>query len=95
MSQIDPIMGSIVQAPAAQRLQESEKSRQIRHSSDLRRNATADSEEEVQESVSSPDELQPSPDQQKKGQKRKGTYSRQKPPKPQEDEHPDGLDLTA
>ena len=96
MSQINPIMGSLVGAPAAQRMAESEKSRQIRHSSDLRKNTAADSEEEVEESVASTDELQATGDGQQHRKQRKGTYSRHKPEEPQEEsENPDGLDLTA
>jgi hypothetical protein len=96
MSQINPIMGSLVGAPAAQRLAESEKSRQIRHSSDLRKNTAANSEEEVEESVASADAVEAAGDGQQNRKQGKGTYSRQKPQEPQEEaDNPDGLDLTA
>jgi len=95
VSQINPITGSILQAPGAQRAQEIDKSRQIRHSQDARKNAAAAGEEEVEESVISPDELPGVGEQNHNRQKRKNTYSRQRPPDPEPEEPADGLDLTA
>jgi hypothetical protein len=95
MSQINPIMGSLVQAPAAQRLQESEKARQIRHASDLRKNTAASSSEEVEESVASADELQATGDEQKNSEQKKKNYSHNKPQDPEPAEPFDSLDLTA
>ena len=95
MSQINPIMGSLVQAPAAQRLQETEKARQNRHAADLRKNTAANSQEEVEESVASADELQAAGDEQQNPRQKKGTYSRRKPHEEEEPDKPDGLDLTA
>jgi hypothetical protein len=95
MSQINPIMGSLVQATAVQRLQENEKTRQVRHSSDLRKNAAATSEEEVEESVISADELTATGDEKQNPKQRKPTYSRRKPEESDEPETTDGLDLTA
>ena len=95
MSQINPIMGSLVQAPAAQRLQENEKSRQIRHASDLRKNTAASNEEEVEESVASADELQATGDEKQNPQQKKKNYSRHKPDDQEPPEPFDSLDLTA
>jgi hypothetical protein len=96
MSQINPILGSIVQTPMAQRQQELGKAEQIRHRQDQRKNTAASSEEEVEESVASPDELPPTAGDTHPRQQGKRTYSRKK--NEEESETPadgDGLDLTA
>ena len=95
MSQINPIMGSLVQAPAAQRLQEGEKSRQIRHASDLRKNTAASTSEEVEESVASADELQAAGDEKQDPQQKKKNYSRHKSQEPELPDPSESLDLTA
>jgi hypothetical protein len=96
MSQINPILGSIVQTPMAQRQQELVKAEQARHRQDQRKNTAASSEEEVEESVESPDEVPPTAGDSHPRQHGKGTYSRKK--EEEESETPadgDGLDLTA
>jgi hypothetical protein len=95
MSQLNPILGSIVQTPMAQRTQEMDKARQIRHAQDARKNTAASGEEEVEESVSSPDELPAVGDEHHNRQNRKNTYTRQRPPEPEVEDEGDGLDLTA
>jgi hypothetical protein len=96
MSQLNPILGSIVQTPMAQRTQEMDKSRQIRLAQDARKkNAAASGEEEVEESVSSPDELPAVGDEHHNRQNRKNTYTRHPAPEPETDDEGDGLDLTA
>jgi hypothetical protein len=95
MSQINPIMGSLVQAPAAQRLQETEKARQSRHAADLRKNTAANSSEEVEESVASADELQAAGDDQQNHHQKKKNYSRNKPQEQDPPEPSESLDLTA
>ena len=95
MSQINPITGSILQAPGAQRAQEIDKSRQIRQTQETRKNAAAAGEEEVEESVISPDELPEVGEQNHGRQKRNNTYSRRRPPEPEPEDPADGLDLTA
>jgi hypothetical protein len=95
MSQINPITGSIVQAPTVQRQQEVQKASQIRQAQDQRRNSAAADEEEVEQSVVSADGLQPIGDDQQGHQQGGGTYSRNRP----KDSDPPGdgqrLDLKA
>ncbi|MGD0461967.1 MAG: hypothetical protein ABSB74_05725 [Tepidisphaeraceae bacterium] len=95
MSQINPITGSILQASAAQRQQETQKISQIRRVHDRAKNSAASDEEEVEESVASTDELQPSGDEQKGHQQRKGTYSRHPSSEPELNAEGERLDLEA
>ena len=96
MSQLNPILGSILQTPMAERTQELGKAQQIRQRQDLRKNSAATSEEEVEESVASADELQPTAGDSHPRQQGKPTYSRKK--NEEQSETPadgDTLDLTA
>ncbi len=95
MSQIDPIAGSILQAPAAQRQQETQKISQIRRVRDRARNSAASDEEEAEKSVASADELQPSADEQKGHPQRKRTYSRHRSSKSEPGAEGESLDLEA
>jgi len=96
MSQLNPILGSIAQTPMAQRTQEMDKARQIRHAQDAsKKNTAASGDEEVEESVSSPDELPAIGDEHQHRQQRKNTYTRRRPPEPEAEDEGDGLDLTA
>jgi hypothetical protein len=95
MSQMNPITGSLMQEPIVQRGQAMDKARQIRSAQDSRKNSAATGEEEVEESVASPDELPPVGDEHHKGQNRKNTYTRQRPPEPEVEDEGNGLDLTA
>ena len=96
MSQINPILGSILQTPMAQRQQETGRADQVRLRQDQRKNAAATSEEEVEESVASTDELQPATGDTHGKQQRKGTYSRrQHQEEPEPSSEGDNLDLTA
>jgi hypothetical protein len=96
MSQLNPILGSILQTPMAQRQQEMGRADQIRHRQDQRKNTAATSDEEVEESVASADALQGATGDTHDKQQRKGTYSRRPS---QEETQPEGesdsLDLTA
>ena len=80
---------------AAQRSQEMDKSRQVRQAQDTKKNTAASGEAEVEESVASPDELQPVGDEHPNRQNRKNTYTRHRPPEPEAEDEGDGLDLTA
>jgi len=95
MSEINPLAGSIVQAPAAQRQQETQKSAEIRRVHDRAKNSAASDEEEVEESVASADEVQPSGDEKKGHQQRKGTYSRHPSSEPEPNSEQEHLDLEA
>jgi hypothetical protein len=95
MSQINPITGSIMQEPIVQRGQAMDKARQIRHAQDTRKNAAASGDEEVEESVSSPDELPPVGDEHQHRQSRKKNYGPRRPNDPDPQDEGDNLDLTA
>jgi hypothetical protein len=96
MSQINPILTSIVQTPMAQRQQELGRADQIRLRQDQRKNAAATSDEEVEESVASTDELQGATGDMHGKQQRKGTYSkRRSQEEPEPTDESDSLDLTA
>jgi hypothetical protein len=96
MAQINNITASILQAPSAQRLQDADKTRQIRHTRDVRKNTATSDETEVEESVTSADEVQPAADErQGAGQKKKGAYSRNPKPDSEEPTEGDHLDLRA
>jgi hypothetical protein len=95
MSQLNPITGSILQAPDMQRTQDMDKARQLRQAQDAQKNTAAHGEEEVEESVPSTDELQAVGDEHHARDKRKKNYTRHAAPEPEKDEEGDGLDLTA
>jgi hypothetical protein len=95
MSEINPLAGSILQAPAAQRQQETQKTAETRRVHDRAKNSAASDEEEVEESVASADEVQPSGDEQKGHQQRKGTYSRHPSSDAEPDVEGEHLDLEA
>jgi hypothetical protein len=95
MSQINPLAGSILQAPAAARQQESQRTSQLRTVHDRTKNSAASDEEEVEESVASADEVQPAGDEQKGNPQRKGTYSRHPSSDPEPNAEGERLDLEA
>jgi len=95
MSQIPPLTASILQAPTAQRMQDTEKTRQLREANDRRKNVAARNDEEVDESVVSPDELKAAGDEKDKGNPKKNTYSRRKAPDPEPESPEESLDLRA
>jgi hypothetical protein len=93
MSQINPITGSILQAPTIQRQQEIQKASQIRQAQAQRKNSAAADEEDVELSISSPDGLPPVGDEQQGRQQ--GSYSRRQPKNPHADSNEQRLDLQA
>jgi len=96
MSLMNPLNASILQAPTAQRIQDTDKSRQLRHSQETRKNAAATDEQEVEESVASTDEMPTVGDQPHNRRQKKGTYGPHPPkPEPEGEAEGDSLDLTA
>ncbi|MGD0140419.1 MAG: hypothetical protein ABSD28_16235 [Tepidisphaeraceae bacterium] len=95
MSQINAITGSIVQAPTVQRQQEMGKSQQIRQRQDRQKNAAASDEQEVEQSVASPDQVQPIANEQHGQPQRRKTYARRHPAEPEPPTDGESLDLTA
>ena len=96
MAQINNITASILQTPAALQLQDADKTRQIRHTRDIRKNTATSDEAEVEESVTSTDEVQPAADEHHDGGKqKKGAYSRNPKPDAEEPSEGDHLDLCA
>jgi hypothetical protein len=93
MSQLNPLTGSVVQAPQVQRNLAAEKSRQMRHAQELRRGGGSEDDQEEPQ-VASAEELDPISDH------RDGKQPRRKPKAPHKnnptDPDPaDGLDLKA
>jgi hypothetical protein len=93
MSQINPFIGSAIQATGVQRAQSAEKDRQLRRAADLQKNAGL-SGDRFEHAVESSEALQPVHDEQQNDPKKKRPQH-----KPQEQENLDEpeshLDLTA
>jgi hypothetical protein len=93
MSQLNPLTGSIVQAPQVQRNLAAEKSRQLRQAQELRRNGAAP-EDQDEPHVASAEELDPISDRPADSQKRrKPKTAHHSDPSDQDDTQ--GLDLKA
>jgi len=95
MSQLNPLTSSILQAPGVQRNLETDKARQLRQAEDKLKNSAPTDDEEMDESVHSPDGVQKPGDEHHKEQQRKNTYSRHKPNEPDATDEGTSLDLTA
>jgi hypothetical protein len=99
MSQINPLLGSIVQTPQVQKVQSDNKARQIRHTQDLSKNIAASKDEiqdtvELEDPVESTDELKETRDQQQNS--RRPPARKKKPAEQPHDDEPEAhLDLTA
>ena len=94
MSQINPLTGSVVQAPQVQRDQATEKSRQMRQAQELRRGGQTE-EDQYEPHVASPEELDPASDHREESQPRPKSKPRHKDQSPDEQDASGGLDLTA
>jgi hypothetical protein len=93
MSQINPFIGSAIQATGVQRAQSAEKDRQLRRAADLQKNAGL-SGDRFEHAVESSEALQPIHDEQKNDPKKK--RPQHKPQKPEDPDEPEShLDLTA
>ena len=93
MSQINPFIGSAIQATGVQRAQSAEKDRQLRRAADLQKNAGL-SGDRFEHAVESSEALQPIHDEQKNDPKKK--RPQHKPQKPKDPDEPEShLDLTA
>lgn len=93
MSQINPFIGSIVQAPEAQRAAAADKDRQLRKAADLRKNAGL-ATDRFEHAVESAEAVDPAHDEPK--QERPPKRPPRSPNKPLDfDEEEPGLDLTA
>ena len=93
MTQINPFIGSAIQATGVQRAQSAEKDRQLRRAADLEKNAGL-AGDRFEHAVESSEALQPVHDEQKNDPKKKRQQH-----KPEQQEASDGpeehLDLTA
>jgi len=92
MTQINPFVGSVVQATGVQRSQSAEKDRQLRRAADLQKNAGLTGDR-FEHAVESSEALDPVHDEQKKDPKKK--RQQKKKVQQQPDEQEPGLDLTA
>lgn len=93
MSQINPFIGSAIQATGVQRTAATEKDRQLRRSADLQKNAGLTSDR-FEHAVESAEALDPIHDEQKKDPKKKRQPHKQSKEQPHDEEEP-RLDLTA
>jgi len=93
MTQINPLTGSILQAPGVQKQQSEQKSQQLRRAADVLKNAGLMGDR-FEHAVESPEALAPIHDEQKNDAKK-----RRQQHKPHQEEEPEqhepGLDLTA
>jgi hypothetical protein len=95
MTDLNPITGSILQAPLVQQLRAADKSKQLRRTLDIEKNAAAPSEEETEESVASAEELSAAGKDSQKQKQNKGNFRSHH--SADDEEHPEGerLDLRA
>lgn len=95
MSEITPFIASVLQSPGVQKQQAAEKTSQLRHQQELRRNVAAEGDR-YQRVVESPEEIKPIHDERDdaRNHKRKG---RRHPHDPAEanDDPPPHLDVKA
>ena len=94
MTQINPFVGSVVQASGVQRTQASEKDRQLRRAADLQKNSGLPGDR-FEHAVESAEAVDPVHDERKKDPKKKRPPNKkQKKPTDADDQEP-RLDLTA
>jgi hypothetical protein len=93
LSQIDPFIGSAIQATGVQRTQASEKDRQMRRAQDLEKNAGLTGDR-FEHAVESAEALDPVHDEPKKDPRKKRPATKQQKEEAESDQEP-GLDLTA
>jgi hypothetical protein len=92
MTQVNPFIGSAIQATGVQRTQASEKDRQLRRAADIQKDSAL-SGDRFEHAVESGEELAPMHDEQKQDSKKRRHH---KPPKPEQPDDADPhLDLTA
>jgi hypothetical protein len=99
MSQINPLLGSILQTPQAQKQQSDTKDQQVRRSRELLKNSAPTQNPEdvldIEVPVESAEELKPIQDQGPDARQRPPQRHRHHPAAPQEDADDERLDLTA
>ena len=94
MSQIDPFLGSILQAPYVQQQVATDKDRQVRRTSDLEKDAALE-EDQLEHQVESSEEVTPINEQQKQNRDfRRSKHEHTEESDDQTGEEPH-LDLTA
>jgi hypothetical protein len=96
MSQMNPVTGSILQTSMVQRTQTDEKTRQMRHAQDLRKNVAAQDEEGEApvENTEELVELDPDHSNPRNPPKKEGKARKRKSEKPEDEEKPH-IDMTA
>ena len=93
MSQINPFIGSAIQATGVQRTQANDKDRQLRRTADLQKNAGL-TEDRCEHAVESAEAVDPAHDESKEQPKKKNPRKKQPHDLPDADEEP-RIDLTA
>jgi hypothetical protein len=94
MTQINPFIGSILQATDVQRQQSEDKDRQLRRKTDLEKNAGL-SGDRFEHAVESTDAVDPIHDEKKEGQKKKEQHAKKQTGEDQDGDSESHLDLTA
>jgi len=93
MSQINPFIGSVVQASGVQRAQATEKDRQLRRSADVLKNSGL-TKDQFEHAVESAEALDPAHDEHKDHPQKK-RQSKKQTKKPEAEDQEPRLDLTA
>jgi hypothetical protein len=94
MSQIDPFIGSAIQATGVQRAQAAEKDRHLQRAQDLKKNAGL-SGDRFEHAVESAEEIDPTHDEQKQNPNKKREPRKRAPRDDSQDDQEPRLDLTA
>jgi hypothetical protein len=94
MSQINPFTGSILQTTQAQRLQATDKDRQVRRAREIVKNSAL-TEDQLEHQVESSEELTPTDKEQKHERRFKRPKHHAPDPKSKPDDEEPHLDLTA
>ena len=94
MSQINPFIGSAIQASDVQRAQATDKDRHLQRSQDLKKNAGL-SGDRFEHAVESSEEIDPIHDEQKQDAKKKRQSHKHPNQDDSQTEEPPRLDLTA
>ncbi|HEX3357821.1 MAG TPA: hypothetical protein VHS31_12690 [Tepidisphaeraceae bacterium] len=94
MTQINPFIGSVLQATDVQRQQSDDKDRQLRHQTDLEKNAGLLGDR-FEHAVESAQAVDPIHDEQKENPRQKQQHPKKKTDEDDDDNSESHLDLTA
>ncbi len=95
MSQINPFVGSIIQTPLAQRQQAAERSAQVRHKQDFKKNSGLQGSDQFEHQVESAEAVTPAHDQERHDRDPKRQGKANDPAGESSDEVKPRIDVTA